>query len=139
MEVSILSQVLKMNLVHTKNFLSAWLPPLLWAGLIFIFSSQSVLPGLQTSSLDFVFKKLAHITVYGILYFLIYRAVMINLKPNQKKSPKYYLVPFAVLLLYAASDEIHQHFVPGRHATLRDVGYDLLGGFGVFLKIHGYI
>jgi len=129
----------KVNQEKLTIFLSAWLPPIIWAGLIFAFSSQSILPGFETNTYDFIFKKIAHITVYGVLYFLVYRAVDLQIKPKTKKSPAYYLVPFAVLMIYAISDEIHQSFVPGRHATLRDVGYDLLGGMSVFFRIHGYI
>jgi len=33
-----------------------------------------------------------------------------------------------VVVLYAASDEFHQRFVPSRQATLQDVLVDALGG-----------
>ena len=134
-----MSRKSRTKLITITSWLSAWLPPFIWAGVIFLFSSQSILPGFETNTYDFIFKKLAHITVYGILYFLVFRAVDISLKPKKKTSPTYWLVPFAVILLYAISDEIHQSFIPGRHATMRDVGYDLLGGLSVFLRIHGYI
>ena len=38
-------------------------------------------------------------------------------------------------MLFAISDEFHQSFVPGRSASLMDIGLDLLGivlGLGVF-------
>ena len=36
---------------------------------------------------------------------------------------------FAIILciLYAISDEIHQHFIPGRSGDLLDVGIDTMG------------
>ena len=121
------------------RFLLAWLPPVVWAGIIFAFSAQSILPGFETNTLDFIFKKIAHITVYAVLYFLVFRAVTLEHPNKSPRSKRYYLVPFLVVLLYASIDELHQSFVPGRHATIRDIGYDLLGGSGVFFRIHGYI
>ena len=37
-------------------------------------------------------------------------------------------------LAYGAVDEMHQSFVPGRHPSLADIGYDALGALaGLFL------
>lgn len=64
-------------------------------------------------------------TVYAILYLLCYRAIGIT---NQSFSFTHkWLIPLVLCFAYAISDEIHQSFVPGRYATLRDIGYDLLG------------
>ncbi len=37
------------------------------------------------------------------------------------------LPAFLLGVVYAASDEVHQHFVPGRHATPVDVAIDAVG------------
>ena len=60
-------------------------------------------------------RKLAHLTEYAILGALLVRALA---RPG-----------LAVLLggLYAVSDEVHQHFVRGRHAAWYDVLLDTVG------------
>jgi len=78
---------------------------------------------------DFTFKKLAHVTVYGILTVLLFRAVRMHIRHRG------YALVTAVLIatLYAFSDEWHQTFVPGREGTLRDVAIDALGAVGMSL------
>jgi VanZ family protein len=100
---------------------SAWVPVLLWAGLIFAFSS---IPSLGTGlgTWDLALRKLAHASEYAVLGLLLARAV-------RRELP-------AVLLgiAYAASDELHQHFVPGRHGAVYDVAIDAVGVVvGVYL------
>jgi len=91
-----------------------WLPVLVWAAVIFAFSS---IPSLGTGlgTWDLVLRKLAHVTEYAILGALLLRAL---------ERP---LPAFAVGVLYAASDEVHQHFVSGRHASPVDVAIDAAG------------
>lgn len=74
-------------------------------------------------------RKAAHVTEYSILAWLVWRLVR-----NSNKRPK----PdwnwgdagrtLLVVVLYAASDEFHQIFVPSREASLRDVLIDTSGG-----------
>lgn len=103
-----------------KNFLHNWHPVLLWCGLIFFLSNQPHLPGPEDASLDFLVKKVGHMTVYGILFFLTHRA----LGKHQKNRVAY---SFLFCILYALSDEFHQSFIPGRTPMLRDVGFDTIG------------
>jgi len=81
---------------------------------IFAFSS---IPSLGTGlgTWDLVLRKLAHVTEYAVLGALLLRAIG---RP---------LPAFAVGVLYAASDEVHQHFVSGRHASPLDVAIDAAG------------
>ena len=102
-----------------KKIFLLWGPVVLWCGLIFIMSSMPTLPKVGFIWWDFLMKKSAHIIEYGILYFLLWRA----LKGNTKR----YLISLILGLLYAISDEYHQSFVMGRTAMARDVGFDLLG------------
>jgi VanZ family protein len=97
-----------------RRVVSAWLPVVLWAALIFSFSAVPDL-GTGLGTWDFVLRKIAHVCEYAVLGLLLYRAT----RREQ----------LAVLIgvLYAASDEFHQHFVPGRHATVRDVAIDTGG------------
>lgn len=106
-----------------KKILKYWLPPVIWAGVIFTFSS---FPTVQTSEFylgDFFIKKSAHIIEYGILATLIYRALN-TLKIAHKKIMFYSVV---AAMIYGMTDEIHQMFTPGRGPTIRDVIIDTIG------------
>jgi VanZ family protein len=93
---------------------SRWLAVLVWAAVIFAFSSiPSLNSGLGTW--DFVLRKLAHMTEYAILAVLFLRAT------------GSYAWAFALAVTYAATDEFHQLFVRGRHGSPLDVGIDAIG------------
>ena len=93
---------------------SRWLPVLVWAGVIFAFSSiPSLNSGLGTW--DYVLRKGAHMTEYAILAVLLVRAT------------GSLVWAFAFTVLYAASDEVHQLFVRGRHGSPVDVAIDAVG------------
>jgi VanZ family protein len=91
-----------------------WLPVLVWACVIFAFSS---IPSLSThlGTWDLVLRKAAHITEYAILSALLRRATGSS------------LWAFSLAVAYAASDEFHQTFVRGRHGSPVDVGIDAIG------------
>ena len=112
-----------------------WIPPILWALIIFSFSSFTVGHATEIYWKDFVVKKTAHIFEYGIFATLLYRAI-INSGVKSKKA-MWYAVIFACL--YGISDEFHQSFTPGREPTLRDVLIDTLGAsiftFGIIGNI----
>jgi VanZ family protein len=96
------------------RLLKLWGPVVAWAAVIFAFSS---IPSLSSGlgAWDEVLRKGAHITEYAILGALIYRALGRE---------------FPALLLgiaYAATDEVHQHFVSGRHSSPFDVAFDACG------------
>ena len=102
--------------------LRAWGPLFLWAAIIFALSSRPTLPVSLGSGRD----KLAHFLAYALLGALAARAL-----------PRRELAPLAVLLgvAYGASDELHQHFVPGRSVEFGDWIADSLGVCaGVFLQ-----
>ena len=119
------------------HWLNAYLPPLIWAGVIFVISNQQMLPGTDVFIYDFLLKKSAHMFVYAIFYWLVYRGV--QLTTSKASLFLHWTLPLVVCLIYAVSDEIHQSFVPGRYATLRDIGYDMVGAGVVFLKKYQYI
>lgn len=96
--------------------MSKWLPVFLWALVIFALSSIQQVTASQFLIWDFISKKTAHVLEYTILYILVFRAL-------EKK----FLLSFIIVILYAATDELHQSFVPGRTATLFDLGFDLTG------------
>jgi VanZ family protein len=94
--------------------LRAWAPVLLWAAVIFAFSSVPSL-GTGLGTWDLVLRKIAHVAEYAVLGLLLERALA---RPE---------LAIALGALYAASDEVHQHFVRGRHAAWYDVLIDTAG------------
>lgn len=117
------------DMLKSKLLIKFWLPVLIWAGVIFTFSS---LPTVETTKFyfwDFIFKKSAHFIEYVILATLLYRG-LINSKINSKKAM---WLSVLVAFLYAVSDEYHQSFVSGRGPAVRDVVIDVFGAaFALF-------
>jgi len=107
------------------QILNAYVLPITWAGLIFFLSAQSKLPSASKPLIDLVFKQSAHIFVYAVLHFLIWRAIKITISPHNQI--KLVAVPILLAFIYALTDEFHQSFIPGREATLIDIGFDLMG------------
>jgi VanZ family protein len=112
-----------------KRFLRYWLPPLAWMGLIFFLSAQSDLPHAPEPWFDTLLKKAGHAFAFGILAWLYLRV----LKGRFSSVANLRLVSAGLAMLYAASDEYHQTFVPGRKGRLFDVGVDAAGVCGAML------
>jgi VanZ family protein len=107
--------------MRASRSLSVWLPVLIWAAVIFALSS---IPSLSTGLglWDTLLRKGAHVTEYAILGALLLRALRRELPAA------------AAGIAYAATDEFHQHFVRGRHASPIDVAIDAVGiTVGVYL------
>jgi VanZ family protein len=109
--------------VAASRVVSAWLPVVAWAGLIFTLSS---IPDLGTGlgGWDLVLRKLAHAAEYAVLGLLLQRAL------------DHAWAPFLLGVAYAITDEIHQAFVPGRLGSPLDVAIDAAGvAVGVALAL----
>lgn len=120
-----------------KKFLNRYFPAIAWAGLIFFFSSLQTVPSPQDTVLNFVLKKSAHLIEYAVLYWLTFRAVNCEVpETSQQIKRADYLTPLIFTLAYAIFDEIHQSFVPNRHAKLYDVGFDLAGALLAIWRIY---
>src|SRR5438874_10808930 len=105
--------------------LALWMPVIVWAAVIFALSS---IPSLSTGlgTWDTILRKGAHVTEYAILGALLLRAL--------GREP----LALAAGIGYAATDELHQHFVRGRHASPLDVGIDAAGvalGMVLWLRV----
>ena len=100
--------------MQASRALSVWLPVVVWAAVIFTFSS---IPSLSTGlgTWDTLLRKAAHMAEYAILGALLLRALGRELPA------------FLVGVAYAVTDEFHQHFVEGRHASAIDVVLDSVG------------
>lgn len=137
----------------------SWSLVILWMGLIFWFSAQN---GDRSSALSggliekiasmitphfadwteeqqaeviaqwqFIVRKLAHFTEYALLGVLM----MLALSAHTHRMLSQILIAAAIGLLYAAGDEWHQSFVPGRGPGIRDVCIDFLGALtGILLS-----
>src|SRR5436309_3051624 len=100
--------------MNWQRRLQLWAPVVLWAGVIFGLSSiPSLSSGLGTW--DELLRKGAHIAEYAVLGMLLLRALGSVLQA------------VAVGGAYAITDEIHQHFVHGRHSSPFDVAFDACG------------
>jgi VanZ family protein len=134
-----------------RRFLTHWLPLLFWMSVIFgastglgtpAHTSRFIRPFLlwldphmSEATIDLVhhcIRKTAHFVEYSILGFLIWRVV--HSAAAMASQPFGRRFRFALLLaaLYAATDETHQLFVPGRQGAVLDVMLDTCGaGFGL--------
>jgi VanZ family protein len=95
---------------------SRFAPPLLLMAVIFALSAQ---PDLNSGLgvWDTILRKLAHIAEFGLLWWLWWRAL-----GHGHPGPA-----IAIALSYAATDELHQHFVSGRVGTPVDWCIDAAG------------
>ena len=130
-----------------SNFIRYWLPVAAWMALIFTASADSQsslhsslyfepllrwlfphLPPAQVEAIHHVFRKCCHLTEYAILAWLLWRAIR---KPIKNDCRAWHWdeagLALAVVFLYAASDELHQVFVPSRTGQISDVLVDTSG------------
>jgi len=132
---------------RSKFLLSSWLPVVLGMALIFGASTDLMssgrtsrfigpflrwfLPDLQEQTVKHVqlaVRKCAHVTEYAILALLLYRALRRSRGIDARQWCHCCACgAFVIALLYAASDEWHQSFVPSRDGTLHDVIIDGAG------------
>lgn len=69
---------------------------------------------------SFYIRKIAHITEYLILGFL-----MFNLLKQYSVTNIYYAIGLSIL--YSCTDEFHQLFISGRSGSIRDILIDFIG------------
>ncbi|HZF02683.1 MAG TPA: VanZ family protein [Methylomirabilota bacterium] len=132
---------------HFRIFLKYWLPVLVCMAMIFSASSDAhsqqhssgifepflhwlfpKMPQTEIERIHHGIRKCGHLTEYAILALLLWRAL------NQSKNK---LSPWSwprfsgallIVFIYAATDEFHQIFVPGRTPLMSDVFIDTTGG-----------
>ncbi|HYJ80644.1 MAG TPA: VanZ family protein [Longimicrobiaceae bacterium] len=106
-----------------KRFLRAWAPALLYAAVLFVLSAQEALPAPPDIP---AFDKLEHLAAYALLGVLLAR--------GGTRWPVATAWVLALGIVYGASDEIHQAFVPGRSPGVGDWLADAAGVVaGVYL------
>lgn len=133
-----------------RSSLKYWLPVVLWMTLIFAGSGDSksgnrssrligplvrfFVPDVSPDTLEMIIlgvRKTAHLTEYTVLAILVWCA------RRQQRRGEYLTwrwrdARWALLIcvLYAATDEWHQSFVPNREAAVHDVFIDAIGATG---------
>ena len=114
-----------------------WVPPLLYMALIFVVSSLEQ-PPLPMPKFEWLtIDKLYHFIEYAILGGLLALA-FVKARPSVMPSKFIWFVAAVLSILYGASDEWHQTFVPGRFATLADWVADVLGSIAGVLVVYLY-
>jgi VanZ family protein len=106
-----------------RRHVIAWLPAAAYMLLIWVLSS---IP--QQFNFDYVpFRdKGVHFVEYGTLAALLVHAFR-GTWPSLR-APSLFFAAWSATVLWGLLDEIHQAFVPGRVADVRDVLADALGG-----------
>lgn len=106
--------------------LKLWGPFLGALALVFWLSSMSQVPGAR-----YAWDKLLHVTGYAGIGVLAMRAFHGGLaRPRARPT----LLAGLAVVLWGISDEYHQSFVPGRHASVLDVLADAVG-FGAAVLV----
>jgi VanZ family protein len=129
-----------------RPFLRYWLPVLVWMAVIFGASSDPnshersrhlfrpillwLFPHLsdqEFENIHLALRKCCHLAEYAILGLLVFRA----LRHSRTSLPPWSWPrvggALLIVFLYAATDEYHQSFVPGRTALFSDVCIDTGG------------
>lgn len=128
----------------------SWLPAVMIMGIIFYFSSKPAetsgndslavvkyivniyenITGTEHQDnedlmeiLDVIVRKGAHFCEYALLA----TAIAFHLYHIDQKGRQLFLLPIIISALYAASDEYHQTFIPGRSGQFSDVLLDSAG------------
>lgn len=82
---------------------------------------------LATGHLHMAIRKSAHVVLFGVLAYLTWNTL--HLKRNR------YIISWLFVTVYAASDEWHQSFVPGRGPAVHDVVLDSTAAIVLLLII----
>jgi len=86
---------------------------------IFYLSSRTFPPGPKIIDISVIY----HILIFFYFSFFLFFAI----KGENKLKLKYLIISLIITILYAASDEIHQFFVPGRSCSFVDFLTDSAG------------
>ena len=117
-----------------NRFLWYWLPAILWMALIFALSTRQNVSVSEEFVIDFLVLKSLHMVFYSILYFLLFRALY-SQKKKQSSTEDVLMKTALVAIVYAATDELHQMFVPTRTGRLQDVVIDSIAIFLMYSYI----
>lgn len=66
----------------------------------------------------------------AVLYHLIayfFLALFLGFALIKGKDNRFFIIVILISIFYGVTDEIHQYFVPGRNASISDLGLDTIG------------
>jgi VanZ family protein len=132
------------NAPKPMGWLARWWPALVWAVVISLFStgafteehtSSVIIPILHwllskasyatLFAIHHYIRKTAHFVEYFVFSLLVLRAIRAG---RQDTRLTWALAAIIIVAAYAALDEFHQSFVPGRTPLITDVLLDTTGG-----------
>lgn len=112
-----------------------WGPAALWAAVLFLLSATPDVPGSSWLSVMPGADKVVHAVLYAVLGATLAWASHRGGHGSRRTADA---VVLGVGVLYGASDEWHQSFVPGRDASSADFAADVVGlavGFVVTRRV----
>lgn len=118
-----------LNFFKEDKYIYAWVPAILWAGVIFLFSALPYgnIPSLTVDHFD----KMLHFFEYTLLAFLIMRGYF---KVTDIKLGHIILFTLIIGGGYGILMELLQWWVPGRDASILDTAANIAGiVFGMFI------
>ncbi len=104
-------------------FLGRWGPAFVMMALIFLASGTSGPDIPNFGAWDLIVKKGGHMIGYALLAAAYLHGLTFNGKPARNTI----IGSIIMAAIYAATDEFHQSFTPGRHPSLLDVSIDTIG------------
>jgi VanZ family protein len=139
---------------YMKNKWLRWGLVFLWCSMIYYFTESPAFTGENTASIiryivqklqlkhvnnisdgflswNYIVRKLAHLSVFGMLAFLAWKAMY----PHRSA----WLGAWGIAVLCAIFDEWHQSFQPGRTALVSDVVIDACGAAFALLLVRIYL
>ncbi len=127
------------------RFLRYDVPPLVWASLIVMGSGDTLsaphtghflalfLPEQYLDVVNVIVRKLAHLTVFGMLAGFTFRAAREDeARPWRRR---WAAIALAFTVIVASVDEWQQSFVPSRTGTVNDVFIDSVGAGTLLLAL----
>lgn len=140
-----------------KSKLLAWIPTLLWLGMIALFSTDTFsaahtgsilwrilhaidanITAQQFEIVHHFVRKTAHFSVYGLLSLFAYFSWRVTLPRRVPWTFTWSGLALLVTLLAGSLDEIHQIFVPSRGPSPYDVMLDVSGALFVQILIASF-
>jgi VanZ family protein len=120
---------------NLKSILRYWGPAILMMVAIFAFSSVPSEEMPNFGLVDFLVKKGGHVLGYGLLAL----TYLYGLRGGSGQiTSRRLFVAWFLTILYSATDEFHQSFVPGRHPAATDVMIDSLGAALALVFVNRY-
>ena len=105
------------------KFFAYQFPVIAWAIIILTVSSIPHLTSIRPSWTNF--DKIAHFIEYGILGYLLTRAI--GYRANRVVTKYIVILSIAICGILAGIDELHQNYIPGRLASSSDFIADISG------------